>query len=60
MSIFRAAVDLGLVLIAAMILFAVGDWIATFFGRRLYGKSVVRSWKLLSFRRKKLWKSFED
>jgi len=39
MSIFRAAVDLGLVLIAAMILFAVGDWIATFFGKRLYGRN---------------------
>lgn len=39
MSLFRAAVDLGLVLIAAMIVFVIGDWIATFFGKRLYGRN---------------------
>ncbi len=39
MSIFRAAVDLGLVLILAMIVFVIGDFIMGFFGKRLYGRN---------------------
>ena len=38
MSIFHAVLDLGLVLVGAMIVFAIGDWVATFFGKRLYGR----------------------